>query len=277
MRPAQLVRRAGTYLDRHGVDSPIPTAELLLAGTLGTDRAGLYARTQDVSPGEAKSFGRALCLRCAGTPVQHITGEQAFRHLVLTVRPGVFIPRPETELVAEKGLVLIEGIPRPVVVDVGTGSGAIALSIGYEHPGATLWATDLSPDAVALASENARRAAIALTVIECDLLAGLPGDLRGGVDLIVSNPPYLDATERDALAPEVLADPPLALFGDLSLYRRLASEATSWLRPGGALVVEIGETQGADTAAVLRDTGFIDVEVAPDLAGRDRMVAGRWP
>lgn len=277
MRPDQLVRRAGTYLDRHGVDSPIPAAELLLARTLGTDRAGLYARTQDVSAVEAKSFGRALCLRCAGTPVQHITGEQAFRHLVLTVRPGVFIPRPETEMVAEKALALIEGIESPVIVDVGTGTGAIALSIGDEHPGAVAWATDLSPDAVALASENAARTGVSLTVVEGDLLLGLPQDLRGRLDLVVSNPPYLDASERDALPAEVLADPPLALFGDPALYRRLADEAAAWLRHGGALVVEIGETQGGTTTAAFGDAGFTQIEVAPDLAGRDRIVAARWP
>lgn len=277
MRADHVVRRAGDYLERHGVEAPVPTAERLLAHTLGTDRAGLYVRDGDISAAQARSFGRALCLRCAGTPVQHITGEQAFRHLVLTVRPGVFIPRPETEIVVERALALIEEIERPVVVDVATGTGAIALSIGDEHPGSTLWATDLSDDAVALAAENAGRTGIALHVVVGDLLAGLPPDLRGRVDLVISNPPYVDASERDALPPEVLADPALALFGEPALYGRLAREASAWLRHGGALVVEIAETGGDDTAARFREAGFVDVEVAPDLAGRDRVVSARWP
>jgi len=277
MWPAELVHRAGDYLDRHGVESPVPTAELLLANTLGTDRAGLYVRTQDVSAAEARSFGRALCVRCAGTPVQHITGEQPFRRLVVTVRPGVFIPRPETEIVVERALALIHDLEHPIVVDVGTGTGAIALSIGDEHPGSILWATDLSADARRLASDNADRAGVALNVVQGDLLAGLPPALRGRVDLVVSNPPYVDASARETLPPEVLADPPLALFGDPALYGRLAVEAATWLRPGGVLVVEIGETRGDDTAAGFREAGFADIEVAPDLAGRDRVVSARWP
>ena len=129
MRPAEVVHRAAGYLERHDVPSPVPTAETLLAAVLGTTRVGLYTREEGLSSAQAKTFGRALCRRCTGTPLQYLTGEEGFRHLTLTVRPGVFIPRPETEIVVERGLSALRGVAAPVVVDVGTGTGAIALAV----------------------------------------------------------------------------------------------------------------------------------------------------
>ena len=158
MRPALIVRRAADYLSRHDVESPLPTAEILLANVLGTDRAGLYTRDEGLSAGEAKRFGRALCRRCVGVPLQHLTGEQGFRRLTLVVKPGVFIPRPETEILVEHALAAVADVTAPVVVDVGTGTGAIALAIKDERPDARVLAIDVSHDAVALARENAVRA-----------------------------------------------------------------------------------------------------------------------
>ena len=277
MRPAEVVRRAADYLDRHDVEAPLPTAERLLAHVLGTDRAGLYRREDGLSPAEARTFGRALCRRCTGTPVQHLTGEEGFRHLVLRVRPGVFIPRPETEILVDAALSAIEGLEAPVVVDVGTGAGAIALSLAQEHPGASVWATDLAPEAVTLARENADRLELDVVVAEGDLLRSLPARLRGHVDLVVSNPPYVTDDVYATLPPHVRADPALALRGGIASYVRLAAEATAWLRCGGAIALEIGSDQGHAVSEAFRAAGFEDVVVHPDLAGRDRVVTARWP
>lgn len=275
-RPADVLRRAADYLDRHGVDSPRTTAERLLMHVLGTDRAGLYTRTEGLDTREARIYGRALCQRCAGTPLQHLTGEQGFRRLVLEVRPGVFVPRPETEILVEHALAALGGSEDPVVVDVGTGTGAIALAVKDEQPGATVYATDRSIEAVELARANAVRLGLEVHVLEGDLLHPLPDTVRGQVDLVVSNPPYVSAAEVADLPAEVRADPAGALLGDLELYERLAGEASRWLWDGGALAVEIGASQGTSVAAVL-SAGFAEVRVVRDLAGRDRVVLARRP
>ena len=277
MRPAEVVRRAAGYLERHEVQSPVPTAEALLAGVLGVSRIDLYTREAGLSSAEARTFGRALCLRCTGTPIQHLTGEQGFRHLVLTVRPGVFIPRPETEILVQHALRAIEDLAEPTVVDVGTGTGAIALAIADEHPGARIIATDVSPEAVALATENAARLRLGVSVVRGDLFDGVDAMLCGAVDLVVSNPPYVEPDELPGLPADVLADPEVALAGDVEIYRRLFACAMEWLRPGGSAVVEIGERRGAAVSAAAADAGLREVQVLPDLVGRDRVVVGARP
>ena len=277
MRPAEVVRRAAGYLDRHDVESPIPTAEILLMHVLETDRAGLYLRDEGLSAAQAKRFGRALCRRCEGVPLQYLTGEQVFRRLRLVVRPGVFIPRPETEILVEHALAAIVDVAAPAVVDVGTGTGAIALSIKAERPDARVLATDLSPEAVALAGENAERFGLAIDILQGDLLVPVPSDLAGSVDLVVSNPPYLEGSSIETLTREVRADPRLALEGDVELFRRLFGQARSVLRPGGTIAVEIGETIGRAIADALSAAGFLDVHVERDFTGRDRVAMGTAP
>jgi release factor glutamine methyltransferase len=275
VRPALVVRRAADYLSRHDVEAPLPTAEILMASVLGTDRAGVYARDDGLSIAEAKRFGRALCQRCVGVPLQHLTGDQPFRRLTLVVRPGVFIPRPETEIVVDHALAAVSGVPAPVVVDVGTGTGAIGLTIKDERPDARVLAIDLSPEAVELARENAARSALDVEVVQGDLLEPVPANLRGSVDLVVSNPPYVEPHELAALPREVLADPVLALAGGIEVYERLFSQTADVLRPGGAVVVEIGESQGSRVRDAATAAGFVSVEVARDLNGRDRIVTSR--
>jgi release factor glutamine methyltransferase len=275
MRPSEVLRRATRYLDAHGVESPGETAEVLLQHVLETDRAGLYSRSEGLSSAEAKAFGRALCRRCTGEPVQHVTGRQQFRQLELEVRPGVFVPRPETETLAEMAMTAIDDVRDPVVVDVGTGTGAVALSIRDERSGASVWATDISPLACDLARRNAERLGLQVTVLQGDLLDPLPGDLLGTVDLIVSNPPYVAPDVYDSLPVEVTADPELALLGGTDVHRRLVADAPRWLRPGGTLVVEVGADQGDEVAALFDGGGFQELRVLPDLAGRDRVVSGR--
>lgn len=275
MRPAEVVHRAAGYLERHDVQSPVPTAEALLARVLGLTRTELYTREAGLSSAEARTFGRALCLRCTGTPLQHLTGEQGFRRLVLAVEPGVFVPRPETEIIVEHALRAVEGLPAPVVIDVGTGTGAIALAIADEHPGARVTATDIAPEAVALAARNAGRLELAVSVVAGDLFSGVDPSLRGTVDLVVSNPPYVEPDELGSLPADVRADPEVALAGGVEVYRRLFAGALEWLRPGGSVVVEIAERRGAAVSAAAADAGLCEVRVLPDLLGRDRVVVGR--
>ncbi|MGZ8630110.1 MAG: peptide chain release factor N(5)-glutamine methyltransferase [Actinomycetota bacterium] len=289
MRPADVVRRGADYLARHDVDPPMPTAEVLLASVLDTDRGGIYTRVEPLRGHEARAYGRALCRRCAGEPVQHITGETGFRRLTLIVRPGVFVPRPETEAVVDAALDVVRDVHAPEVVDVGTGTGAIALAIKDERPDARVCAVDRSPEAVRLARENAARSGLDVEVLEGDLLLGLAaaGDLGapdgdghgapGPFDLVVSNPPYIEPGAYEGLPREVRADPVEALIGGLGVHARLFAQAPFRLRSGGAVVVEIGETQTAAVTEIARAAAAASVQVRPDLAGRDRVVVARWP
>lgn len=273
----QVLRRAQAYLTRHGVEGSATSAELLLAHVMGTDRAGLALGPRTLSPVESKAFGRALCRRCQGTPVQHLTGEVGFRHLVLEVGPGVFIPRPETEVLVEVVLAALTGVAHPKVVDVGTGTGAIALSIKDERPDARVVAVDRSPEAVRLARANASRLGLDVEVVEGDLLTSLPIDQQDPFDAVISNPPYVAASDHGSLPAEVKADPYEALVGDRSIYATLARQASEHLGPGGVVGVEIEETSGEDVCRQLRAAGFVEVALARDLAGRDRVVTARMP
>ncbi len=272
MRPAEVVRRAADYLTRHDVESPLPTAEVLLAQVLGIDRAGLYARDEGLSTAQAKCFGRAICRRCVGEPLQHVTGEQGFRRSMLVVRPGVFVPRPETEILVELVLAELARLESPVVVDVGTGSGAIALAVKDERADARVLATDLSPAAVALARENALNLGLQIEVFQGDLLDPVPATLRGAVHAIVSNPPYVGVGEMETLPREVRAEPSLALVGGMDLYERLFEQARSTLRPSGLVAVEIEETKGRVVGSAASAAGFVNVRIERDLTGRDRFV-----
>jgi release factor glutamine methyltransferase len=274
VRPSEVVTRAADYLGRHGVESPRETAEALLVYFLGTDRAGLYSRTEGLDTRTARLFGRALCQRCHGVPLQYLVGEQQFMDLVLGVAPGVFVPRPETEVLVERALETLDDRRGPVVIDVGTGTGAIALAVKRLRPDSRVVATDVSEDAVSVARANASRLSLEVEVLPGDLLDPAPEDLRGSIDLIVSNPPYVTRAEYEDLPAEVKAEPYESLVGGTDVHRRLAREAPSWLRPGGWLVLEIGASQGDEVAGLLQE-GFEEVGVVPDLAGRDRVVRGR--
>lgn len=274
MKPSEVLTRATTYLSAHGVESPRETAEALLEYFLRVDRTGLYARAEGLDTRTAKLYGRALCQRCHGVPLQYLTGEQQFLDLVLGVAPGVFVPRPETEILVERALEALEGRTAPIVVDVGTGTGAVALAVKRSRPDARVLATDVSDEAVSVARANASRHDLQVEVSAGDLLSPLAGELRGRMDLIVSNPPYVTREEYEELPAEVRAEPYEALVGGTDIHRRLAEEAPTWLRPGGWLVVEIGASQ-ADEVRGLLDRRFEGVEALPDLAGRDRVVRGR--
>jgi release factor glutamine methyltransferase len=276
-RPAEVLRSATAYLARHGVESPRETAETLLMSLLGTDRAGLYARGDGLDQPTARLFARALCSRCRGAPLQYLTGEQQFRGLRLRVTPDVLVPRPETEVLVDAALEVLPAESAPLVVDVGTGSGAVALAIKHERPDANVLATEVSEPAAAVARDNATRLGLDVEILTGDLLSPLRPKLAGTVDVVVSNPPYLTEEEFDDLPDEVKAEPYEALVGGTDVHARLAAESPAWLGPLGWLVVEIGAGQAADAVDLFEAGGFDEIEVLPDLAGRHRIVRGRRP
>ncbi len=225
-----------------------------------------------------------------GEPLQYVLGRWGFRRLDLLVDRRVLIPRPETELVVEAALAFVAAIPSPapgrlVCVDLGTGSGAIGLSLATELPIGTaeVWLTDASPDALDVARANAAgagRAAAAVRIVEGSWFGALPSSLRGGVHLVVSNPPYVP--DDDPAVEPIVRDwePGEALFAGadgLDAVRHIVAEAMSWLAPDGWLVLEIGTGQGPAVAALMRSAGFVDVEVRPDLSDHDRIAIGRQP
>ncbi len=268
-----VLRRATEHLAAKGSETPRVDAELLLAHVLGVARIDLYLQLD--RPLEAAELDAARALvarRAAREPLQYVLGEWGFRRLTLTVDRRALIPRPETEIVVERCLALLEGVERPRVLDVGTGSGAIALALADEHPGAEVTGMDVSDDALALARENAARTGLSIDLVRGDLFDPLPA---GPWDLVVSNPPYVDPEERETLQPEVRDwEPETALFAT-GAVAAVARGAVDVLAPGAALVLEVGEGQGEGAAALLESLGFRDVRVTLDLAGRDRVVEGR--
>jgi release factor glutamine methyltransferase len=281
MTAAALLADAAATLAAAGVEAPEWDAERLLRHVLGWDRATLFANPDRVvQEPEAERFRALLRRRAAREPLQYILGTQAFWKHEFLVTPAVLIPRPETELLVETSLELLKDVERPVVVDMGTGSGCVALSIAAERPDAFVHATDISEPALEVARENARRLGVErrVTFHRGQLLEPLSG-LE--VHLIVSNPPYVDPAERGALAPEVRDhEPTRALFppGDaLSVYRRLVPASARLLRAGGALAVEIPPSIPRDVARLFTEAGFAETSVRADLAGLPRVVFGRRP
>ena len=284
MTVAQLLAEAARKLYDAGIDTAEWDAERLLRHVLGWDRAALLASpAEPVGSDAERAFHGLVAERARRIPLQHLTGTQAFWKQEFRVTPDVLIPRPETELLVEAALGLLRRTERPVIVEVGTGSGCIALALAAEREDAELHATDLSEAALAVAQDNARRLGLERRVSfrRGDLLEPVAAAVRGRAHLVVSNPPYVDSAERDTLAPEVRDhEPALALFppGDaLSVYRRLVPAAAEVLAPSGALAVEIAPALDRAVAGLLADAGFDAIEVRPDLAARPRVVIGRRP
>jgi release factor glutamine methyltransferase len=273
-----LLDHAAAVLTAARVPSPDVDAELLVAHVLGLSRGQVQARAVTGTPIDAEQRHAVLELverRAAREPVQHLTGVAAFRFLELRVGPGVFVPRPETELVTQVAIDALFAVPggSPRAVDLGTGSGAIALALATEVPHSEVWAVEVSPRAFIWARENVERiGATNLRLVFAELGTALP-ELDGTVDVVVSNPPYipLGAIPRD---PEVrLHDPEVALYGGadgLDVVRAVSTTARRLLRPGGTLVLEHGESQAADIRQLLAADGWSAPATTRDLLGRDR-------
>jgi release factor glutamine methyltransferase len=269
--------RASEYLERHDVASPRLNAELLMCDLLGITRIEIYTGfDRQLSESESDSYRGLVMKRAGGCPLQHITGETGFRGLKLAVRPGVFVPRPETEVLVEKALeVMLENAS---VLDVGCGCGNIALSIAAESEGARVTAIDIEVAAVELTRANATGTGLSerVEVLEGDLFAPLGGDT---FDVIISNPPYVPEGVREQLPMEVRDfDPPAALFAGpegLDVIRRLMAEAADHLRAEGWLLIEVDESHAAQVGRELESAGWAQVEVFDDLTGRPRVVRAR--
>jgi release factor glutamine methyltransferase len=269
---AQALTRVGERLGAVGIDSPRVDAEILLAHVLGTSRSGLgVVSRSELRSDDVAALESLVVRRERREPLAYVLGEWGFRRLTLKVDARVLVPRPETEGVVERCLVRVAGISEPRVLDVGTGSGAIALAIADEQPGARVTGIDVSEDALAVARENVARTALPVELIHGDLFEGLPD---GPWDLVVSNPPYVRPDEIESLAPEVRDwEPRAALVGD-GATEAVAGAALRVLQPGGALVLETADHDAGRVVDLLRGLGFIDLVTTEDLARRDRVVDG---
>jgi release factor glutamine methyltransferase len=270
---------AARRLEAAGCGSPRLDAEVLLADALGITRTALLARRPEPLPPEAGAgFEARVARRAAREPVAYIVGRQEFYGLDLEVTPEVLIPRPETELLVDEGLVALRERDRALAVDVGTGSGCIAVALAVHAPHARVVAVDRSAAALAVARRNARRNAVAgqVRLVRGDLLAALGGPL----DLVAANLPYVSSEEVEDLMPDVRRyEPRLALDGGAdgtALLRPLVAQATGRLGPGGLLLLEVAAEQAGRIADLLRSTGaFSDVSTRRDLTGIERMVRGQ--
>ncbi len=271
MTRAEWLRRAEQQLIEAGVDSPRLDAELLLAHSLGVSRATLRIHLDDSIPEGVDGLLERRLLR---EPLSYILGKKEFFGRDFAVGPGVLVPRPETEILVERALKWLAGKPGARILDVGTGSGCIAITLALEMPGSQVCAVDISADALQAARSNGHALGANVEWLELD---GFPPG--GTFDLVVSNPPYI-ASAYD-LSPEVgQYEPSLALFGGedgLDFYRRLATEAPNHLSPAGAMILEIGFDQGETVPRILEESGWVDCTVTPDLSGLPRVVQASRP
>jgi release factor glutamine methyltransferase len=268
--------RATARLAEAGVESARLESELLLARACDDcARALLYAElNREMTDEQLEAFEANIVRREKREPLAYILGEWGFRRLTLKTDRRALIPRPETEIVVERALEHVREIEEPEVLDVGTGTGAIALAIADELPNARVTAMDVSQDALSLARENLELTGVngRVRLVEHDLTSGLG---EANFDLVVSNPPYVEPDELPRLQPEVRDwEPHVALVAS-GATEKLAQAATEALRPGGWLVLEVAAGAGERVERLLSEVGFEDVRITPDLAGRDRVAEGR--
>jgi release factor glutamine methyltransferase len=270
----EVLGRSTAFLERKGVESPRLDAERLLARALGLSRIELYTAFERPLSDEELAASRALVERRGRRePLAYVLGDWDFRRLTLRCDARALVPRPETEILVERALALLDGAAAPRVLDVGTGTGAVALAIAQEHPGAQVTSLDVSPDALALAAENAQ-----LNGLQVELRLGdIRDGLEGAFDLVVSNPPYVTPDEIDELEPEVRDHEPRSALVGPGVPEAVAEQARTLLVPGGWLVVELGAGQHAAYAEHLRTLGFGPTTITPDLSGRERIIEAQCP
>ena len=273
MSPLDAVRDAERELGAVGVPTPRVDAELLVAHVRGIARSRLYAGDAPLDEGEAAALRALVERRRAREPLAYVLGEWGFRRLTLAVDERVLVPRPETEILVERCLERLAPLAAPHVLEVGVGSGAIALALADEHRGARVTAVDSSAEALEVAAVNARRNGLGdrVELVHGDVFAGL----RGPYDLVVSNPPYVRASELDGLEPEVRDHEPRDALVGPGVTEAIAAGARGLLAAGGWLVLECGGGQAEALARRLHGLGYEDVAVTPDLNGVGRVVDGR--
>ncbi|MCF8524003.1 MAG: peptide chain release factor N(5)-glutamine methyltransferase [Aquiluna sp.] len=278
MKLSEALALASEKLSTAGVPSPQADATWLLCHILDTDRSDLLTRItfdQDLSSEQLEAFLVALTRREKREPLQHITGKAAFRSLELSVGPGVFIPRPETEQVVQYAIDYLRQLPMPgVAIDLGTGSGAIAIAMAVEVPQTKVYAVELSQSAFDYATKNIE-ANLAAVELRLGAMQEVVSDLVGGVDVVISNPPYIPDSAIP-IDPEVRNfDPELALYGGedgLDVIRDISGIAAALLRAGGLLVLEHAETQSDAIRELLLNDGWLSVSAFQDAAMRYRTI-----
>ncbi|MBI5167293.1 MAG: peptide chain release factor N(5)-glutamine methyltransferase [candidate division NC10 bacterium] len=297
---ASALRWAVEVLAEAGVETPRLDAECLLAHAVGLSRLGLYtSRAKALDPVWVEAFEELVGRRAGREPLAYILGEREFWSLSIKVGPSVLIPRPETEVLVETALERLRQLTvhssqfteknkdhqpsaishQPIVVEIGTGSGAISIALAQELPEVYFYATELSPEAIQVASENIERYSLSSRVLllQGDLFSPLSLlGLEGNVDMVVSNPPYIPRGHLSLLPPEVLFEPVEALDGSvdgLYFHKRIIIESPRFLKPGGWLALEIGADQGRAVTCLLEDSKeYRGIEVVQDYAGKDRVV-----
>ncbi len=273
-------RAAAARLERAGVPEPVASAEVLLSELLGVGRAEIALQRDSLTTAQAELYAAWISRRLKREPVQRILGYAYFRNLRLDLNEETLIPRPDTESVVDAALERIDLRGHPcLVLDVGTGSGAIAISIAQERPACEVHATDISQRALEIARRNAERNGTTVRFHRADVVSGLE-PLTGSVDVLVSNPPYVDEESAShRLAPEVRKwDPPAALFSgadEFAFFRRIFAETPPLLRDGADVVLEIGDGQSESIQKLGSRAGFVPVGTRPDLAGTTRAVLFR--
>ncbi|HEY6101832.1 MAG TPA: peptide chain release factor N(5)-glutamine methyltransferase [bacterium] len=280
IKEAYLLGRA--HLAASGSEEAAIEAEVLLRRALGLDRAQLYARWEGPMPETSWDRYRVwLDERAGGRPVHYIVGEREFMGLSFTVDERVLIPRPETEILVELAVSRLRGRDQPLVADIGSGSGCIAVSVAHLLPSAMVYATDRSADALAVAAANAARHHMSerVTVLRGDLLNALPPAIHGRVDAVLSNPPYIPESQVAGLPREIREfEPREAILGPgdgMDAHRHLAAGAPRWLAPGGFLAVEVAAGQSDAVRGIFHESGVYDrIGVERDRAGLGRVVWG---
>jgi release factor glutamine methyltransferase len=284
MNVGQAIAEGARVLADAGIESALADAERLLRHVLGWERARLFAEPAVLlSAAQEQAFAELIRSRATRVPLQHLVGSQAFWRQELRVSRHALVPRPETEILVEAALECLHGVAAPVLVDVGTGTGCIAIAIAAERADAHVHAIDVSAEALGLARENASACGVAdrVSFHLGDLLAPLP-PIGLGAHAILSNPPYIDASELADLAPEVRDhEPRVALVppdGDrFSIYRRLVPEARERLQPGGFLLLEVGAGMAEAVGGLCGETGLAVAPARSDLQGIPRVVVARAP
>ena len=275
MTPRDLIRKAADSFRRAGVPDPEYDSSVLLSSLTGQAPLLLRVDTETILDDDMHDRFQALCeRRLRREPLQYILGETSFCGFLFHVDPRVLIPRPETELLCEWALDALSGADRPKVLDLCCGSGCLGITLKLRLPAASVWASDLSADALAVARENASRLNADVCFVRSDLFADLTGE---SFDLIVSNPPYIPSAECGTLQPEVMREPLSALDGGndgLALYRRICREAPHHLRPGGFLMMETGDGEAASVSFLMRESGFTAIEIRNDYQSLPRMIGG---
>ncbi len=267
------------YFARHGIDTPRLDAEILLAHVLKKDRIYLYAHyDQPMNHDELAQYRGMVKKRAGRLSVAHILGTKPFMGLDFRVTEDVLVPRPETEMLVETVLALDKEKTRLAVADIGTGSGAIILSILHYAPQAVGTGIDISPQALGIARENGEKLGLneRVTWVESDIFSAVP---RQQFDWIVSNPPYLTQMDMEHLEPEVRHDPETALFGGadgLDVYRRIAAQSPGYLAPGGCCALEVGSGQAAAVTDIFCSAGaYCHIKTVKDYGGIERVVLFR--